>query len=43
MKMKEAKKGYRLFTESEKRDEKLRDALKDVRGTKKHYPPSRDM
>ena len=42
MKTKDAKKGYRLFTESEKRDEKLLDALKDVRGTKKPYP-SRDM
>jgi hypothetical protein len=42
MKITETKKGYRLFTESEKRDNKLRDALKDVRGTKKHYP-TRDM
>ena len=38
MKVKEDKKGYRLPTESEKRDDKLRDALKTVRGTKKHYP-----
>jgi hypothetical protein len=39
MKMKEEKKGYRLETESEKRDDKLRDGLKTVRGTKKYYPP----
>lgn len=32
------KKGYRLSTESEKRDDKLREGLKTVRGTKKHYP-----
>ena len=42
MKNKEEKKGYRLLTESEKRDNKLQDALKDVRGTKKHYG-SRNM
>ena len=41
MKTKEEKKGYRLPTESEKRDDQLRDALKTVRGTKKNYP-SRD-
>jgi hypothetical protein len=39
MKMREEKKGYRLFTEYEKRDNQLRDALKTVRGTKKYYPP----
>jgi len=36
--MKELKKGYRLLTEFEKRDEQLLGALKTVRGTKKYYP-----
>jgi hypothetical protein len=35
MKMKEEKKGYRVLTESEKRDDQLLDALKTVRKTKK--------
>jgi hypothetical protein len=38
MKRKEERKGYRLPTESEKRDDQLRDGLKAVRGTKKYYP-----
>lgn len=37
MKMKEEKKGYRVLTESEKRDDQLLDALKTVRNTKKVY------
>jgi hypothetical protein len=37
--MKGEKKGYRLLTESEKRDDKLRDGLATVRGTKKYFPP----
>jgi hypothetical protein len=39
LKSKEEKKGYRLPTESEKWDDKLRDGLKTVRGTKKYHPP----
>jgi len=37
--MKGEKKGYRSLTESEKRDDKLRDGLAMVRGTKKYFPP----
>ncbi len=36
------KKGYRLSNESEKQDDKLREGLKTVRGTKKHYPSRSD-
>ena len=39
MKMKDAKKGYRPLTESEKRDDQILGALKTIRGTKKYYPP----
>jgi len=39
MKIKEEKRGYREPTESEKRDNKLRDGLAMVRGTKKYFPP----
>lgn len=39
MKSKEEKKGYRQPTESEKWDDKLRDGLKPIRGTKKYHPP----
>lgn len=36
MKEKNVKRGYRVLTESEKRDDQLLDALRMVRGTKKH-------
>ncbi|MCX6653915.1 MAG: hypothetical protein NTY03_02210 [Candidatus Bathyarchaeota archaeon] len=41
MKSNNEKKGYRLPTESEKFDDRLRDGLKPVRRTKKYYPPPR--
>ena len=41
LKSKDEKKGYSLPTESEKFDDRLRDGLKSVRGTKKYYPPPR--
>jgi hypothetical protein len=37
-KMKTEKKGYRVATESEKRDDKIRETLETVRGTKKYHP-----
>ncbi len=39
MKAKEAVKGRRAATESEKFDDRIRDALENVRGTKKHFAP----
>jgi hypothetical protein len=41
LKSKNEKKGYSLPTESEKFDDRLREGLKSVRGTKKYYPPPR--
>jgi hypothetical protein len=40
MKNKDEKRGYRLLTKSEKRDDQIQDALKPGRKTKK-YNPSR--
>jgi hypothetical protein len=42
MKMKEEKKGYRVLTESEKRDDKLLGALKTVRKTRKPFTGRRE-
>ncbi len=39
MKMKDPVKGRRAAKESEKFDDRIRDALETVRGTKKYYPP----
>jgi hypothetical protein len=39
MKAKEAAKGRRAATESKKFDDRIRDALEAIRGTKKYHSP----